>query len=498
MRYWMIALAAMLLFACSARGPVNDAAPSASAAGPNVRIGLAPKDLPAPPILPAFQAQKPEMLRLSNGMRVLLAASEELPLARGLILFPGGSSYEPAGQEGLASMAMEVWREGGTQRRSADQISAWLEDHASSIEAGSGGERAQISFDTLSENLLPTLDLLAELMREPAYDPNYLEVSRQGMLRGIASQNDSAGEIMNRELGRLLEGRDSIHQRMPSFASVRAVQIEDVRRFQSGVMRPERMVMAISGVFDREQLLATLERMFADWPAATAIEQQPDPGTPAPPGLYFASKDDTAQSVIGLGHQGIRRDDPDFAAVEVFNEVLAGGFSSRLLTRLRTDLGLTYGVGGGIRAGWRRPGNFVLSFSTKVESTVAGIEALLGELQRLEHEPPTQAEIELAKTSILNSYIFRMDTAEKLLDQQVLAAFHDYPDSLLEDYREQVLAVTVADVKRASERVQREQLRILVVGPGAGQDRPLETLGPVTPIDVRIVPDAPAKPTPGA
>ena len=193
------------------------------------------------------------------------------------------------------------------------------------------------------------------------------------------------------------------------------------------------------------------------------------------------------QAQIRMVHGGIRRDDPDYFAVEVMNEVFGGGFSARLFSNIRSKKGLAYSVGGGIGANFDYPGLFQLSMGTKSGSTAAAIDALYEETSNLVKMPATADELARAKDAILNSFVFRFDTKQEVMAEKMLYEFYGYPPDFLERYRAGIEKVTAEDVARvARAHVHRDKLALLVVGKAQDFDRPLADFGPVATLDVSI------------
>ena len=145
------------------------------------------------------------------------------------------------------------------------------------------------------------------------------------------------------------------------------------------------------------------------------------PRTAPQPGVFEAVKPDSTQSFVAVGHQGeLLRTSPDYVAVTVMNEVLAGGFTSRLFGKIRTELGLAYSVGGSVNSNWTRVAPFQMQMSTRADATVKAIEALINEAKLLATtKPATDAELKLAKDSILNSFVFNNDEPSEVLGQQL-------------------------------------------------------------------------------
>jgi zinc protease len=191
---------------------------------------------------------------------------------------------------------------------------------------------------------------------------------------------------------------------------------------------------------------------------------------------------------------GTTRDNPDFYAISVFNEAFGGGFSSRLFNDIRTKRGLAYNVGGGIGANFGHPGILQIVMGTKSQSTIEAIQAAGEDIDNLAKEPITDDEIKRAKDSILNAFIFRLDSPDKILGERVTYEYYGYPPDWLDKYEAEIRKVTAADVNRVAARyLHRDQLAVLVVGNTKEFDKPLSSLGPVKEIDITIPPPPGAK-----
>jgi zinc protease len=186
---------------------------------------------------------------------------------------------------------------------------------------------------------------------------------------------------------------------------------------------------------------------------------------------------------------GTDRRDPDAPTLAVLDEILGGGFASRLFQKVRTELGLAYDVGGGFGLEYDHPGTFQVELTTKSVSTVDAAKAAQAVIAGLNTSPITQDELDRAKDDILNSFLFRYDTRDKVLDECERLEFYGYPPDYLESYRAALEKVTLADVTAAAKRyVHPEKLAVLVVG-NAPEIKPgLDALGQgqVKTIDIAI------------
>ena len=439
------------------------------------------------PPLPRFDIPQPERVVLDNGMVVMLLEDHELPLVEATALIRAGSRFDPAGKIGLAHLGAEVMRAGGTQSLPGDALDDFLESRAAAIELDADEDMTRARLSSLKADFPAVLRVFADVLRRPGFDAAKLEVARNRALAAVARQNDEPDAVMAREFHKIVYGPDSPFARQESFATLGSIQRDDLVAWHRESFHPDRIVFGLSGDFQRDEALRLLREAFGDWPrgpawkpAEVAVRQPPHPG------VYAVEKNDVTQSFIEMGHLGLRMDDPDYYALEVLNQVLSGSFASRLFSNVRTKKGLAYAVSGGVFSEWDHPGLTFLFVSTKTETTAAAIEALLEEARNLKAQPPTAEEVDKARQSLLNSFVFRFDTRREVLARQLLLEYFGYPLDWLSRYRTGVEAVTVEQVRQAVRHLRPEEFTILVVGPATGLDKPLSTFGKVTPVDVTI------------
>ncbi|HEX8298462.1 MAG TPA: pitrilysin family protein, partial [Rubricoccaceae bacterium] len=275
-----------------------------------------------------------------------------------------------------------------------------------------------------------------------------------------------------------------------------AVTPTDAASFHARYAVPANTLLAVWGDFDADEMLARLEAAFGDWqtPADFSPPEPHQPETVAGRRVLLVDRPDVNQSTIVLGHGGtVRRDNPDYPALVVMNEILGGGFASRLVRTVRTDLGLAYGVSGAYSADFLVPGLFTAATATRSDATVRATRAVLDVAASLATTPPSEAELRQAKDAYLNAFVFNYASRADVLGRQLTYAAVGYPAGTLEALRAGVEAVTAADVSRVAQTyLQPDQTLVVVVGNAADFDEPLSVLGPVETLDVTIpaVPDA--------
>ncbi len=441
------------------------------------------------PPLPAFHPVEPRRVEFPNGMVVFLQEDHELPLINGFARIRGGSRSEPADHAGLVGIYGEVWRTGGTKTKTGDQLDDFLEARAAKVETGGGVDSTTIGLSCLKQDFNDVFEIFVDVLRNPDFRPDKLEIAQKGMFDAISRRNDDTGQIVGRVAAKLGYGPNSPYARIPEYTTVAAITREDLVNWHRAHVYPNYIILGISGDFDSAAMEAKLRQAFASWARGPAYKPGVVPMDPAKPGYYLVVKTDVNQSSINFIEPGITRKNPDYFAAQVFNEAFGGSFASRLFSTIRSKLGLAYSVGGGVGATWDHPGLTRLGMGTKSQTTIEAIQALYQQVDELKTNPISDEEIRRAKDSILNSFIFNFDTPEKVLREKMAYEFYGYPLDFLEKYRSAIEKVTKEDVGRvAAKYIHKDQMRVLVVGNNADFDKPLTTLGAVTNVDISIPP----------
>jgi zinc protease len=445
------------------------------------------KQIQAPALRPITIPQ-PQRITLPNGMLVMLLEDHELPAVEVEALIRTGSRYEAADKAGLGEILGEAQRTGGTKGMTGDQLDDFLEARGARIETGMSEASGSAEMWCLKQDFGDVFKAFADVLRNPVFAEEKIAIVKNQVATGIMRRNDNPQSVMFREFGKQVYGPESPYARTPEFATLGAVTRDDLVAFHKRYYAPNRIILGLVGDFDSKEMAKKVKAVFGDWPKGADVKDSPAAyRTATVPGVYYAQKDDMNQSDIIIGHLGIQKDNPDIFAVDVMNEAWGGGFASRLFSNVRSKKGLAYAVRGGVGSDYDYPGTFSTWMTTKTETTAAGIDALLEEIEGLAKTPLTDEEIRRAKDSILNSFIFNYDSKAKILHQQMTYAYFGFPADYLARYRQNIEKVTAAEVNRVAKKyVHKEQLAILVVGPSKGQDRPLDGFGKVTKLDLTI------------
>lgn len=442
------------------------------------------------PKLRDIQIPRVERVTLANGMRLFLLEDHELPLISISVRIRTGSMYEPAEKVGLADITGEVMRTGGTTSRTGDQLDEELEGIAASVETGIGLDSGSASMSVLKQDLDTGLSVLADVLMNPAFRQDKIELAKMQHRSMISRRNDDVRDIAGREFSKLIYGPQSVYARQEEYATIDAISRDDLVAFHKKYYGPNNAMLAVWGDFDTKQMIEKIEKAFTGW-------QKVDIDLPGPPKVEYefrktvnvVAKDDVNQSNIFLGHIGGLMNDPDYFALIVMNRILGGGFTGRLFKNVRSREGLAYSVFGAYSANFEYPGEFYVGCQTKSESTVYAIRAMLKEVEKMQEAEVTDEELALAKDSFLNSFVFNFDTRGEIVNRLMTYEYFGYPADFLMKTKANVEKVTKADVLRvARKHLKPDKVQILAVGKPADFGEPLSTLGSVNEVDITIPP----------
>ena len=454
------------------------------------------RELTFPP-LPEIVLPEISRIELANGLVLHLLEDHTLPKVQGFALIRVGDRYEPADLVGLASMVGQTMRTGGTTTRSGDEINEMLADVGASVETSIGESSATASLFALQEDFPLALEILADVLRNPAFPEDKIELAKVRMRSAIARRNDDVAGIADREFFKLLYGESSPYARTMEYATIDRITRDDLIAFHERYFQPNQISIGLWGDFEPATARALVEKHFGSWERKDVSLPPPPPvSMERSPSIHLIHKEDVNQTNLRIGHLGGRLDDPDYFAMSLMAEILGGGFSSRLFKLIRSDQGLAYRVRASWEAGWDRPGAFMVVCNTKSETTLRATTELLKEIRRLTEEPVSEQELKLAKDGILNSFVFNFDSPGELVRRVMTYEYYRYPKDFLETYRSRVEQVTSEDILRAARKhIWPDSLVLLAVGREEDFDGPLDTLGDVQTIDITIPPPPSAQDT---
>ena len=440
------------------------------------------------PKLNDIRVPEVEQVTLSNGMKLFVLEDHELPLIRLSARIRVGSINEPPEKVGLASLTGSVMRTGGTTSRTGEEIDEELESIAASVETGIGLNSGSASMSVLTKDLGTGLPILADILMNPAFPEEMIQLGKLRRRSAISRRNDSVSGLASREFSKLIYGADSPYARSVEYATIDSITREDLISFHQRFFYPNNMMLAVWGDFQTSDMIQKIEEAFQGW------EQREIQASLPPKVNYefrktvnFIQRDDVNQTNIFMGHVGGLRNDPDYFALVLMNRILGSGFTSRLFKEVRSRQGLAYSVFGYYSANFDHEGIFYIGCQTKSETTVQAIRALIAEVEKMAESEVTDEELELARASYLNAFVFNFDSKGEIVNRLMTYAYYGYPLDFLEKAKEKIEKVTKSDILRVVRKhLHPDQMQILAVGRSQDFDEPLSVLGPVNQMDITI------------
>jgi predicted Zn-dependent peptidase len=406
--------------------------------------------LPSPDKInyPPLQFNLPQTQRvvLENGIILYILEDHELPLVNIKALIRTGTMYDPDGKEGVAEMTAYVMRTGGTAKLNSTEIDSRFDFMAAEASIAMSMESAQVNFSVLNKDLDPGLDLLAQILIQPAFEQNKFELARQLKNEALRRLKDDPQSLAFREFNRLIYRGDP-RGRFPSHKSLANIDRNDLIKFHNRFFQPDNIMFAVSGDITKEEAVNIFRRYFDDWKTSGIPANVPPPPQKSNAGTYYIDKE-ISQSTIISGQFAASKNDPDFYAFTVLDFIIgSGGFPSRIFSAVRNNEGLAYSAGSFYRP---KPayGVFGTYAFTKTSSTMKTLSLLNSVLENIQSNTITGKEVDWAKESIKNGFIFAFVTPEQIAWQQMNIEYEKLPADFLINYRNKIEDITLKDLNK--------------------------------------------------
>jgi zinc protease len=402
---------------------------------------------------------------LPDGTVVFLAPTHELPLVTVSITFRGGSSLDPADNPGLASMTARMIRDGGTAKRKPAEFDEELDFLATEVSVAATDTFTTATMNCLKSNLDESLALFVEMLRTPGFDADRLATGKARVLEGLKQRNDDAASIIGREWKRLVYGPEHFEGAEPTAASVTAIDRGRLAAMHERIIHPGNAIVAVSGDFEEPAMLAKLATAFDGWERSEPAPAPMPPAAKLAPGLYHVPKE-IPQGKVLIGSRSITRDDPDTIPLAILNEILgAGGFTSRLMQKVRSNEGLAYSVRSTLQPKVDYPGDFKAGFESKNATVALATKIVLDEIKAVRDELVTEDELDTAKKSVIETFPRQFESKPQMLKVFVNDEWTKRPADYWKTFRQKVAAVTREDLRRvARKHLDPATMAILVVG----------------------------------
>ncbi len=392
---------------------------------------------------------------LSNGVAVYMMPSKEFPLVNVSFSFRPATHIEE--KPGVAQMTGAMIRRGGTTSKSATDLDESFDFLAANATPG--------SFNALKSNFDEAFALFMDMLRNPGFQEDKVRIYKDEQIEDMKQRNDDADNILARTGGLLMWGDKHPEGRVVTKEQFEAITIDDMKKFHARVWHPGNLIIGVTGDFEPVEMKSKLESALAGWSKGEAVPDPTDTDHTFTPGLYYVEKD-IPQGKFVVAMRGIKRDDPDFIQCQVMNDILGGGgFTSRLMKRIRSDEGLTYGVGSGFRTRVYYPGEFTVRTFSKNRTVALTAKMVYEELDKIRNAPCTQEELDVSVKSFVDTFPRTFESKVGSVNVFIDDEWTHRPEGYWKTYREKMSAVTVADVqKMAQKHIDPAKMMMLVVG----------------------------------
>jgi zinc protease len=419
---------------------------------------------------------------LKNGLQVVLLESHKVPTFNmQLVVLSGGLSDKPD-YRGLATFTAALLRE-GTSKRSSKDIAEQVDALGATLTANSGlsSMTSVVNTSGLVENLDQTLDLFADVIRNPTFPQPEVDKYKTRTLAQLQFQRSIPQFLAAEQFQRAIYGTDHPASLVaPPAESLKKLTSKDLAEFHATYYRPNNAIIAIVGDVTMKEILPKLEKAFGDWEKGT-VPATTIPAAPAQTDsrIYLIDRPGSVQTVIQLGTLGIERTSPDYFAVLLADRVLGGGPSGRLFMNLREDKGYTYGAYSNF-GGSKFKGTWISSSEVRTDVTEGAMREFMYELNRMRNEPVTAEELDNAKRAIIGNFALSLEQPQALLQNIITQKLYNLPADYWDTYPQKVSTITTADVQRAAKQyIDLGHLQVVAVGDAAKAREVLAKYGKV-------------------
>lgn len=425
-----------------------------------------PDELDYKPRILKSPAARDYQHQLNNGNVAYIVEDHSLPLVQMTIFSPAGA-YMLDHQAVVASgMASTMLRDGGTRNMTPEQLDERIDFLASSIGFGIGQFYSSASVNSLTGNFDESLGLLFEMLTQPAFDTERLQINKERSVEVMRQRNDDTRSIEPRVWSDVIYGEDFYINRRATAAQVRQIDRQQMQTVIDQVFTNGNLVISISGDVDANKVVTQLNEYIAMLPVASELPAKSDSSKPFQAGLYGVMKDDVNQTRVSIGHPGVRHGHADEYAIRVMNDILGGGgFTSRITSRVRSDEGLAYSAGSRYQMNRYYDGQFRAAFQSKNISVSQAVKIVLEEIDNIRNHAVTAEDLATAIESQVSFVADLYSSADRMANRFARDDLNQEDEQYWQNYEANIRAVTVEDVQRvAKQHLHPDQLRILLVG----------------------------------
>ncbi len=417
----------------------------------------------------------PVTFDLSNGLHVVVLSDHRAPQVAFTLVIPGAGGYfDPAARPGLATFTAAMMRE-GTPSRSSEALARQLEILSASLEVSAtvASPDATISGTCLREDFPTLVDVVADVLRHPAFAETELGRYKERTRAAFAQQRSRPGTLATELFARLVNAPHPSARTMPTVEALDATTRAELVGFHAAHYVPDRAALLIAGDVTVTGVRRLVIGALGGWPRAG--DRAPvvvDPPDRSNGGIHLIARPNSVQTTFVVGAPAVSRTSRDFEALQVMNQVLGAGPTGRLFVHLREEKGYTYAIVSLLTAG-RYRGAWTAITDVRSDITDLALRDLLAEIARMRDEPVDALELRRQQHAIVAAFALTLESPRQLLDYYQTQWLYRLPADYWARYQERIMSVTAADVQRVARTyLDPSRLQIVAVGdPSQVRDR---------------------------
>ncbi len=447
---------------------------------------LAARDLPplVPPPLPVVMPE-PAVRVLANELKVVVLERHTLPIVTLTFTTPVGSEADPPRLPGLAQFVASVLNE-GTKNRSSLQIAEAIDDAGGTIDTGADWDDSYARLSILASHTRLAFDLLSDIVIRPAFAPDEVERIRKQILSALDILRDDPSYLADTVFERtVFQGTPYSHPAEGVEGSIRRITPKDLRKFHARFYRPSNAALVVVGDITTADAFNLAQHFFEHWRGGKSPSRPPlHPPTPIAARRVVVIDDPAAvQTEIRIGNLAIERDNPDYDALTVANQILGGPAENRLFSALRSRRGLVYGASSDLVC-YRSAGAWEAKTSTRTDETLKAVEVVLGQMKRMTGRGLDRQDLSFAQNYLVGHMALEFETPQQITDQLLDLLTYNLPLDSWNSFPEKIRALTGGEVAEATRRyLEPRKATIVLVGNASEFKKNLKRLG-----EVQIIP----------
>ncbi len=423
--------------------------------------------------LNAFATLPIQKIQLTTGAHLFFVESKTIPMVNIGIDFPGGFAHDNKDRIGVSNFTSQLMNKGSKIKGAIKDeafIADSISDLGSMISFSTGKELTSVRIKTLSsvEVLNPLVDQVSDMLAYPIFNNKILEREKSIEISELLESETKPEYILSKQFKKMIY-RDNPLGNDETVNSIKAIKIDDLKKFHQTYYRANKMNVLIIGDLSRDKAIELATKLTAKLPNG------PEQGIEIPPLSPLTMQDiqkrevkishPSQQAHIQMGMTSPPRNDPDYFPLLVGNYILGGGgFVSRLMSEIREKRGLAYSVSSYFYPA-KNSGYFVAGMQTQKNQSEESIKLLKQTIDEFIKNGPTDDEVLAAKNNLINGFPLRIDSNSKLLDNLSAIAWFDLPLNTLDEWTNEVKKVKKEDINRVFKKnLDMEKMITVVVG----------------------------------